>query len=123
MVRVLYRAPARPLPRRAGGDGFGLTVDAASGSCRLYGDRPSLPDRTTYRALAASFIQPQAPSHQRTAIRKAARLETVLAALEREDDYCVALPGDSRGRAVRWRWLDRENGILLVTLQAEGGRP
>ena len=102
---------------------FVLTVDAASGICRLYGDRPPLPDRTTYRALAASFIQPQAPSHQRTAIRKAARLETVLAALEREGDYCVALPGDSRGRAVRWRWLDRENGILLVTLQAEGGRP
>lgn len=97
---------------------FVLTVDAATGFCRLYGDRPPLPDRTTYRALAAAYIQAQAPSHQRTALRKAARLDTVLAALENGSDYRLPLPGDPRGRAVRWRWLDREDGVVLVTLEA-----
>lgn len=103
---------------------FVLTVDAASGICRLYGDRPPLPDRTTYRALAAKYIQAQAPSHQRTAVRKAIRMETALAVLETAPvyDYRCVLNTDGTGPRslrLRWRWLDQENGILLVTLQTE----
>ena len=76
------------------------------------------------RALAAKYIQAQAPSHQRTAVRKAIRMETALAVLETAPvyDYRCVLNTDGTGPRslrLRWRWLDQENGILLVTLQTE----
>ena len=99
---------------------FVLTVDAASGICRLYGDRPPLPDRTTYRALAASFIQPQAPSHQRTVLRRESRLENLLAHLAEQPSYTYTYTLETadgpRAKCLRCVWLDRESGTLLITL-------
>ena len=51
-------------------------------------------------------------------------METALAVLETAPvyDYRCVLNTDGTGPRslrLRWRWLDQENGILLVTLQTE----
>lgn len=99
--------------------GFVLTVDAASGACRLWGGQEDLPAGTTYRALAARYLWEQAPSRQRAAIRQAVRLETVVEQLEGRDEYTCTLdtPDGSRSKRLRWSWLDRENGVLLAVLR------
>ncbi len=98
-----------------------LTVDAASGCCRLWGRGPDLPPQAAYRALAAQCLRSQAPTPRRTALRRATRLETVLSQLEGRETYrfscSLDLPGGAGPREVSWRWLDRAAGILLMTIR------
>ena len=97
-----------------------LTVDAATGVCRLWSGGPPLPPGITYRALAAGRSRTHAPSSRRTAVRRSARLETVLAHLETEPRYCLEMPADGpaplAGRTLCWQWLDRTGGTLLLTI-------
>lgn len=97
-----------------------LTVDAATGACRLWNGGPPLPSGMTYRALAAGRSRAHAPSSGRTAVRRAARLETVLAQLETAETYRLEMPADSPaplgGRTLCWQWLDRTGGTLLLTI-------
>lgn len=98
---------------------FVLAVDADGGACRVYGG--PLPSGGTYRALAARYVRDHVScSHRRSAIRQAARLETILAQLETQAVYeftCAVDSGDQpREKRLRCSWLDREAGALLVTL-------
>ena len=97
-----------------------LTVDAATGVCRLWSGGAPLPSGMTYRALAAGRGRTHTPSSGRTAVRRAARLETVLAHLETAETYRLEMPADSAallsGRTLCWQWLDRTGGTLLLTI-------
>lgn len=100
---------------------FVLTMNASGGACRSYGGRTPLPAGSTYRALAARYVRDHVSStHQRSAVRQAVRLETVLGQLETREVYEFTCAVDSAGGPVRKRlccsWLDREAGTLLVTL-------
>lgn len=99
---------------------FVLAVNSASGVCQMYGGQVSLPAGTTYRSLTAKYLSDQTPSRQRTAIRRAVRLETILNALQNQDTYtytCVLdAPEGTQCRQFTSSWLDREAGVLLVTL-------
>lgn len=100
---------------------FVLTMNASGGACRSYGGRAPLPSGSTYRALAARYVRDHVSStHQRSAIRQAVRLETVLDHLETQEVYEFTCAVDSAGGPQRKRlccsWLDREAGVLLVTL-------
>lgn len=99
---------------------FVLTVHAASGICQMYGGQEPLPAGTTYRSLAAKYLWDQAPSRQRAAVRRAVRLETVLDVLQNQDTYtytcALDAPGGPQCKHFRCSWLDREAGVLLITL-------
>lgn len=99
---------------------FVLAVNSANGVCQMYGGQDRLPPGTTYRSLTAKYLWDQAPSRQRTAFRRAVRLETILDVLQTQDTYtytCVLdTPDGSQCKQFRSSWLDREAGILLVTL-------
>ncbi|SFP48632.1 PAS domain S-box-containing protein [Oscillibacter sp. PC13] len=104
---------------------FVLTVDVASGRCRAHGrNRETLPSSSTYRGLLATYICAQTPSRERAAIRKAMRLETVTAALENTECYQYQCAPESesgqRASCLRWSWLDRERGLLLLTVSRDG---
>lgn len=88
-----------------------VSVDADTGLCQLWG--AALPAQTTYRALAARYLHSQPPSPQRAALRRAARLETVLAHLEKQESYVLSCPSQT----IRWCSLDQERSILLMTLE------
>ena len=97
---------------------FVLSVNASTGMCRVYG-RDAPPDTVRYRTVAAQYLGSQAPSGKRSALRQAARLETVLKHMETEEvyEYTESLgAGESRKKRMRWSWLDREAGLLLMTL-------
>lgn len=96
-----------------------LTVDAATGACRVYG-RQAVPEPLPYRTLAAQYLGRQPPSRKRSDFRQAARLETVLERLETGEvyEYTGSLgAGAPREKRMRWSWLDRETGLLLMTLE------
>lgn len=98
---------------------FVLTVDAAAGTCRVYGEE-AVSGPLSYRTLSAQYLGSQAPSRKRSAFRQAARLKTVLEHLETEPVYeYVGELGDGapREKRMRWSWLDREAGVLLMTLE------
>lgn len=98
---------------------FVLTVDAVTGACRVYGEN-RLPEPVPYRTVAAQYLGSQAPSQKRSAFRKAAQLKTVLERLETEEiyEYTGSLGTDApRDKRMRWSWLDRDAGLLLVTLE------
>ncbi|MDD3347767.1 PAS domain-containing protein [Oscillibacter sp.] len=96
-----------------------LTVDTATGSCRLFSPQLSAPAPLTYRALTAIWLRSQPPSPQRAALRRAVRLQTVLSALGEQPRYQLAYeapaPGGAQQAALCFRFLDRESGTLLVT--------
>ena len=98
---------------------FVLTVDAASGACRVYGQE-AVPGPLAYRTVAAQYLGRQTPSRKRSAFRQAVQLKTVLAHLETEAvyEYVGELEdgGTPRRKRMRWSWLDREAGLLLATL-------
>lgn len=98
---------------------FVLTVDAATGTCRVYGEH-AVPGTLSYRTVAAQYLGTQAPSRKRSDFRQAARLKTALEHLETEEvyEYTGSPGGDgAREKRMRWSWLDREDGLLLVTLE------
>lgn len=99
---------------------FVLAVNSTSGVCQMYGGQAPLPAGTTYRSLTAKYLSDQTPSRQRTAIRRAVRLETILNALQNQDTYtytCVLdTPDGPQCKQFTCSWLDREAGVLLVTL-------
>ena len=99
---------------------FILSVEAASGACRLLGGNAFLPPDTTYRSLAARYIHGQAPGALRARIRRAVRLDTILAALEESPVYTFTCTLETeegpRAKRLRCSWLDRADGTLLVTL-------
>lgn len=98
---------------------FVLSVNASTGLCRVYG-RDAPPDTVPYRTVAAQYLGSQAPSRKRSAFRQAARLNTVLERLETAEvyEYTGSLGTDApREKRMRWSWLDREAGLLLVTLE------
>ena len=101
---------------------FVLTVNAADGTCRLWGGGEPLPPNTTYRALAAQYLRGRAATHQRTAFRRAVRLDTLLSQLDGREfcEYTGMLdtPDGPRSKRFCCSWLDREAGILLLTLEA-----
>lgn len=102
---------------------FMLAVDADCGVCRSYGGRDPLPSGSTYRALAARYVRDHVTSsHQRAAIRQAVRLETMLRALETREVYeftCTMDAADGpQTKRLCCSWLDREAGVLLVTLDS-----
>ena len=96
---------------------FVLTVRAGNGACRIYGGET--PSAGAYRTLAARYIRDHvSSSRQRAALRQAVRLETLLSSLETQAVYeltCAVDGGDGQKR-LRCSWLDREAGLLLVTL-------
>lgn len=98
---------------------FVLSVNASTGLCRVYGgDAP--PDTVPYRTVAAQYLGSQAPSRKRSAFRQAARLKTALERLETAEvyEYTGSLGTDGpREKRMCWSWLDREAGLLLVTLE------
>lgn len=98
---------------------FVLTVNATTGTCHAWGGE-SLPEGTTYRALAARYLWDQAPSHQRTVLRRESRLENLLAHLAEHSSYAYTYTletADSpQAKCLRCVWLDREAGTLLITL-------
>ena len=98
---------------------FVLTVDAATGLCRVYSkDTPR--DAVPYRTVAAQYLGSQAPSRKRSAFRQAARLQTALERLETQEvyEYTGSLGADvPQEKRMRWSWLDRESELLLVTLE------
>ena len=95
-------------------------MDAGSGACRLLGGNALLPPDATYRSLAARYIHGQAPGALRAGIRRAVRLDTMLAALETAPVYTFTCTLETeagpRAKRLRCSWLDREDGTLLVTL-------
>ena len=99
---------------------FVLTVDAATGLCRVYSkDTPR--DAVPYRTVAAQYLGSQAPSRKRSAFRQAARLQTALERLETQEvyEYTGSLGADvPQEKRMRWSWLDREENLLLVTLES-----
>ena len=98
---------------------FVLTVDATTGICRVYGEH-AVPGTLSYRTVSAQYLGSQAPSRKRSAFRQAARLKTALERLETEEvyEYTGSLGTDEpREKRMRWSWLDRETGLLLVTLE------
>lgn len=99
---------------------FILSVDAGSGACRLLGGNAFLPPDTTYRSLAARYIHGQAPGALRARIRRATRLDVILAALEDAPVYTFTCTLETeeglRAKRLRCSWLDQANGTLLVTL-------
>lgn len=114
-----YQSAVLDILARRGYD-FVLAVNSASGVCQMYGGQAPLPAGTTYRSLAAKYLWNQAPSHQRTAIRRAVRLETIRDVLQNQDTYsytCVLdTPDGPQCKQFTCSWLDREAGVLLVTL-------
>lgn len=98
-----------------------LTVDAASGRCCSHGGRSALPAGTVYRAAAAQYARSLPPGKRRSALRRALQLETILARLELQPLYEVPCPAGEKcesPRRLRCSWLDREAGLLLITLQS-----
>ena len=99
---------------------FVLTVDAATGTCRVYGEA-AVSGPLSYRTVSAQYLNRQAPSRKRSALRQAAQLKTALSRLETEAvyEYTGNLGTDSapQEKRMRWSWLDREAGLLLVTLE------
>ena len=99
---------------------FILSVEAASGACRLLGGNAFLPPDATYRSLAARYIHGQAPGALRARIRRAVRLDTILAALEESPVYTFTCTLETeegpRAKRLRCSWLDRADGTLLITL-------
>lgn len=96
---------------------FVLSVNASTGLCRVYG-RDAPPDEAPYRAVAAQYLGSQVPSRKRSAFRQAARLKTALEHLETEEVYeYVGSLGTEGEKRMRWSWLDKEAGLLLVTLE------
>ena len=97
-----------------------LTVDAVTGLCRTYGPhREEAPSGSSYRAMAGRFLRQLEPDpRQRTALRAALNLETVTEHLAAAPVYeCgLALPEGGELR-LRWSWLDRPGGVLLLTGQ------
>lgn len=93
-----------------------LCVDADSGLCRLYGSTP-LPTSTTYRALVARYVRRRDAGPHRAQLRRALRLETILAALENQTLYEANLsePGADNARLC-CSWLDKTGRMLLITL-------
>ncbi len=98
---------------------FVLTVDTASGGCRLHSGA-EVPDGTTYRALAARYLRTQVPSHQRTALRRECRLENLLAHLAEAPSWSLTrtleTPDGPQAKTLRCAWLDQDTDLLLVTL-------
>ena len=99
---------------------FVLTVDVFSGVCRLSGGQTPLPPGTTYRALAARYVREQTPGPLRARVRRAIRLDTIQSALERSPVYTFTTPLETeagpQAKRLRCSWLDREDGVLLITL-------
>ena len=98
---------------------FVLTVNSTTGTCHVWGGE-TLPEGTTYRALAARYLWDQAPSHQRTVLRRESRLESLLAHLAEQPSYTYTYTQETaegpRTKCLRCVWLDREAGTLLITL-------
>lgn len=98
---------------------FVLSVSASTGLCQVYGkDAPA--GVVPYRTVAAQYLGRQASSQRRSAFHRAARLETALERLETEEvyEYTGSLGADApREKRMCWSWLDRESGLLLVTLR------
>ena len=72
------------------------------------------------KTVAAQYLGSQAPSRKRSAFRQAARLKTALERLETAEvyEYTGSLGTDGpREKRMCWSWLDREAGLLLVTLE------
>ncbi len=92
-----------------------LSVDADSGLCRLYGSAP-LPAGTTYRALTARWVRRMEAGPLRARLRRALRLEAMLAALEHQPLYEASVPGETGNTRLCCSWLDRNSRTLLITL-------
>ena len=100
---------------------FVWTMDTSGGVCRTCGGKDPLPPGSTYRVLAARYVRDHvSSSRQRTAIRQAVRLETILRHLADRETYeftcAVDTPDGPRNKRLCCSWLDREAGILLATL-------
>ncbi len=97
-----------------------LTVEAASGLCRAYGRfQDVIPPGSSFRPLLARYLQTEVPSsRQRTALRAALRMDTVTEQLAHAPIYefsAALLEGPPL--LLRWSWLDRPGGVLLLTGQ------
>ena len=80
-----------------------------------------MPAGTPYRSLAVRYAQQQPPGRQRSILRQAIRLETILEQLDQQDVYEILCQGEAadgpRSQRVRCSWLDRKDGLLLVTME------
>lgn len=94
-----------------------LSVDTNSGLCRLYGSAP-LPTGTMYRTLAAQHVRHWISGPQRAHLRRALRLETILAELEHHTLYELTLP-ETEDTCIHFccSWLDKPSHALLITLR------
>lgn len=100
---------------------FLVTVESPSGLCRAYGPlRDDAPPGTTYRTLLARYLRQQVPSpRQRTTLRTVMGLEMVVERLEETPVYeCLFPHQEGQFLRVRWSWLDRAEGVLLLTGQS-----
>lgn len=99
---------------------FVLAVNARTGLCRVYG-KAAVPEEIAYRVVAAQYIRGRAPTRERSRFRQASRLEVVRRQLETQEvfEYVGDLDTDQgpQKKRMRWSWLDREEEILLVTLE------
>lgn len=95
-----------------------LTVEVASGICRVYGPLgKEIPSGITYRVLLTRYLRQRVPlPSQRAALRAVMGLETALDHLETTDPYTVVCPTeDGPSLQVCWSWLDQADGVLLLT--------
>ena len=95
-----------------------LTVEVASGICRVYGPLgKEIPSGITYRVLLTRYLRQRVPSpSQRAALRAVMGLETALDHLETTDPYTVVCPiEEGPSLQVCWSWLDQADGVLLLT--------
>lgn len=98
----------------AGGYELVASVDAG-GQCRFLGGTLDLPASFSYRSLTARYLS-SVP--QRSPLRQALRLEAVTADLENRPRCRVALPEEAGERVLEWTWLDRQRGLLLLTVSS-----
>lgn len=96
-----------------------LAVESATGLCRAYGRYGDvIPPGASYRPLLVKYLQTVPSSRQRTALRAALRMETVLERLAAAPVYEFTLPlPEEASLLLRWSWLDRPGGVLLLTGQ------
>ena len=97
-----------------------VTVDVADGSCRVYGPGGLFPAGASFDAVAARQLRNLPPTPQRTALRRALRVETILSRLRESPVYRLDCPpreaGGPPGR-VCCSFLDEERKTLLITLE------
>lgn len=95
-----------------------LTVDTALGICRSWSQGTSLPPDTRYPALLCTYFRQMPPSPLRASLRKALRLDAILAQLENQPRVCLdapsSMPAPLALHRLEWQWLDREAGVLVL---------